>query len=730
MRYALRYVELMTAHPARIGSGGASVQPRNTGAARTAHAPGSWDLAEFHQELSALSERISDLRGRRRDGQPGDLLGALGLALAELEVAEDELRTCVEELRAHGERIALRVEGADREWQMLNTTFRELPVPVILLHPEGVIHRANDEAARLLGCDGDLLAGQPLAARVQSGYRRSFRSALGAAQRGARPGPVPVVLAGSTGVSAVRVQLAQLQTPPGARPLVSAVILPPDSLESDDARDCQDRRRPDDSRAVHETRGTRGSGESRDRGADAPDPPPGITPGADAACRAIFAANRTGSRDQKPDAAAQRDEVAKGVRRLDVVCRMTRLLVGEPLRPGPGLLQQAASLLADEFSARVIFYLVRAGTPHQVAAMPEDAPPYPRPAPGRRPGAKAVLEASTATAQRVARAVIASGAALLEPAPPAGGARPRPLGPVLGVPLGSGPETLGALVLLRCGESPGFTLPDLGLLEELGRHLAMALLAERDHRRQENAAQVLQFSLLPSALPAIPFTEVAGLYRPPCGGPQVGGDFYDAFATLDGWGLVVGDVCGKGVEAASVTAAVRHGIRTLSVWEERPDVVLEKVNHAMAVQHPTDRFVTAVFAHVKVEQGRARVRLASAGHLPAAVLRADGTVGLARGGGRPLGLCESIDAGVEDLVLEGGDVLLMYSDGVTEARDRHRSFFDDDRLLTALAGTRGLAAGAVVGAVEQQVVEFTGGSPQDDLTLLALRVVPQGEDLS
>lgn len=667
-----------------------------------AHGPGSWDLAEFHQELSALSERISDLRGRR-DGRPADILGALDLALVELEVAEDELRTCMEELHAHGERIAQRVEGADREWQMLNTTFRELPVPVFLLSPEGAIHRANDEAARLLGSTGEQLTGQPLAARVQAGYRRVFRSALGAAQRGARPGPLPLLLTSTDGTSAVRIQLAQLRTPPGTRPLISAVVLSPDSAESPDARDPR-LPRDDAARTDYAAAGT--------------------------VHRAIAASNRTSIRDRSPDTATQRDEVAMGVRRLDVVCRMTRLLVGEPLRPGPGLLERAASLLANEFSARVIFFLVRAGTPHQVAAMPADAPPYARPAPGPRPGTRAGREASTATAQRVARAVIASGAALLEPAPPVDGVTPRPLGPVLGVPLGTGPETLGALVLLRCGGSHGFTLPDLGLLEELGQHLAMALLAERDHRRQENAAQVLQFSLLPSELPEIPFTEVAGLYRPPGDGPQVGGDFYDAFAALGGWGLVVGDVCGKGVEAASVTAAVRHGIRTLSVWEEQPDVVLEKVNHAMAVQHPTDRFVTAVFAHVRAERGLARVRMASAGHLPAAVLRADGTVGFARGGGRPLGLCASPEAEVEELVLRGGDVLLMYSDGVTEARDRSRSFFDDDRLLTALAGTRGLSAEAVVSTVEQQVMEFAGGSPQDDLTLLALRVVPQEEDRS
>ncbi|MDJ0342701.1 SpoIIE family protein phosphatase [Streptomyces sp. H10-C2] len=658
-----------------------------------ARAPGSWDLAGFHQELSALSERISELRGRR-DGRPEDLLGALDLALVELEVAEEELRTCLEELHLHGEQIALRVEGADREWQMLNTTFRELPVPVFLLSPEGTIHRANDEAARLLSSTGERLTGKPLAAQVHVGYRRIFRSALGAALRGARPGPLPLLLTRADGTSAVHVQLARLETPPGARPLISAVVLSPD-----------------------DTPGSTGS--------------TGSVGSLHTAPRAIAAAGRAGARDKDGDAAAQRDEIAMGVRRLDVVCRMTRLLVGEPLRPGPGLLEQAVGLLATEFAARVIVFLVRAGTPHQVAAMPADAPPYARPragtGPGTKTGSRARREGSTATAQRVARAVIGSGAALLEPAPPAEAVGPRALGPVLGVPLGSGPETLGALVLLRSDGARGFTLPDLGLLEELGQHLAMALLAERDHRRRANAAQVLQASLLPAELPEIPYTQVAGLYRPPGEGPQVGGDFYDAFATLGGWGLVLGDVCGKGVEAASVTAAVRHGIRTLSVWEHHPEVVLEKVNQAMAVQHPTDRFVTAVVAHVRAEKDVARVRLASAGHLPAAVLRADGTVGLARGGGRPLGLCDSPEAEAEDLVLEGGDVLLMYSDGVTEARDHDRSFFDDARLLAALAGARGMSAEAVVRAVEQQVLEFTGGAPQDDLTLLALRVVPLEE---
>jgi serine phosphatase RsbU (regulator of sigma subunit) len=128
----------------------------------------------------------------------------------------------------------------------------------------------------------------------------------------------------------------------------------------------------------------------------------------------------------------------------------------------------------------------------------------------------------------------------------------------------------------------------------------------------------------------MPGLDWAAAYRGGTSGLDVGGDFYDVFPSPGGWGIALGDVCGKGEEAAAVTAMVRHGIRLLSLWDDDPAAVLSKVNTAMLAQQETSRFVTAVTAHLSWDEDCLRVKLTSAGHPGAAVLRAGGPYRSAR----------------------------------------------------------------------------------------------------
>ena len=195
-------------------------------------------------------------------------------------------------------------------------------------------------------------------------------------------------------------------------------------------------------------------------------------------------------------------------------------------------------------------------------------------------------------------------------------------GSVLSVPMRVEDSTAGVLTLVRPPDKPAFNLSDLRVLEDIGEHLALALRAERRDRRRSDTAAALRASLLPQVPAPMPGLDWAAAYRPGTQDIEVGGDFYDFFKSPGGWGLVLGDVCGKGEEAAAVVAMVRHGIRLLSFWDDHPAQVLAKVNAAMMARHESYRFVTAVAAHLRWRADRLDVKLTSAGHPAAALVRA------------------------------------------------------------------------------------------------------------
>ncbi|MFC1230665.1 MULTISPECIES: PP2C family protein-serine/threonine phosphatase [Streptomyces] len=253
--------------------------------------------------------------------------------------------------------------------------------------------------------------------------------------------------------------------------------------------------------------------------------------------------------------------------------------------------------------------------------------------------------------------------------------------------------------------------------------------AEADRARLQDALAVLQQSLLPAALPPVPGMETAAHYHT-ASPDRLGGDFYDVFP-VDGkrFAFFLGDVCGKGPQAAAVTSLIRYTLRAAALHD--PDPVsalstLNKVLHERYSDNGDPRYCTAVFGTLEPDPvtGEVAVRLASGGHPPALVLRADGTAGfLTTPGGLLVGVLPSARFVGATTVLAPGDTLLLYTDGITEARtgkDR-TALFGDEALLAFATGHAGVSPGAVIEALTGLLHSF-GDGLDDDTALLALGV--------
>jgi sigma-B regulation protein RsbU (phosphoserine phosphatase) len=250
--------------------------------------------------------------------------------------------------------------------------------------------------------------------------------------------------------------------------------------------------------------------------------------------------------------------------------------------------------------------------------------------------------------------------------------------------------------------------------------------AEQSEARARLLAQTLQESLIPPALPLIPGVQVAGVYRPAGRGDEVGGDFYDVFEIGRGdWAVVVGDVCGKGARAAVVTGVARYTIRAAAMRSRRPKVGLALVNQALLRQQ-SDRFCSMVYARLRQDvSGGFRLTVSSGGHpLPLRVTGSD-SAGLLGRPGTILGIVDSPTLHDASTVLHPGDVVLLYTDGVTEARHGDE-FFGDDRLAATLTALRGEDAATIAERLGDEVVDFQDGLPRDDVALVVLRIPAGG----
>jgi sigma-B regulation protein RsbU (phosphoserine phosphatase) len=249
--------------------------------------------------------------------------------------------------------------------------------------------------------------------------------------------------------------------------------------------------------------------------------------------------------------------------------------------------------------------------------------------------------------------------------------------------------------------------------------------AEESEERARVLARTLQESLIPPAPLGIPGLRVAAAYRPAGKGDEVGGDFYDVFETARGdWAIVVGDVCGKGVEAATVTALARYTVRAAAMGARRPRLVLATLNEAL-LRDRSDRFCTVVYARVRHRGGgRFRLVVASGGHpLPLRVIGATGEVAEVGRPGTILGVVDSPALAEAAVDLGPGDVVVFYTDGVVEGRQGDE-FYGEERVAALLAAHRESGAAAVAEALVEDVVAFQESLPRDDVAVVVLEVPP------
>ena len=279
---------------------------------------------------------------------------------------------------------------------------------------------------------------------------------------------------------------------------------------------------------------------------------------------------------------------------------------------------------------------------------------------------------------------------------------------------------IGVMTLVTAESRRRLGVDDLELAEQLARRAAVAVENARLHSRLALIAETLQESLLPNALPEIPGWNIASLYRP-AGAEQridVGGDFYDVFQSQAGWFVVIGDVTGKGVSAAALTALLRHGSRFASRYDPQPAAVLHELDEALH-DRSGDSLCTALCMRLAAD----RIVLSSAGHPPGLIVSADGAVTETPEPGPLLGAFSDVHWPEQTVAISPSDMLLLYTDGVTEApgeQDR----FGTSRLKQFLAAHAHATPQALLAALDRALTEFTAGRHrQDDVAALALRPI-------
>jgi serine phosphatase RsbU (regulator of sigma subunit) len=292
---------------------------------------------------------------------------------------------------------------------------------------------------------------------------------------------------------------------------------------------------------------------------------------------------------------------------------------------------------------------------------------------------------------------------------------------VMIVPLSARGRTLGAMSYVWAESGHTYTTEDLAFAQTLAARIALVIDNARLYRDRDHVARTLQQSLLPPELPSIDGAEIAARYRAAGEGIEAGGDFYDAFEIGNGeWTVALGDVCGKGPDAAALMGMVRHTIRAAAIRERAPARVLAMVNESVGRQTSEHEFCTAVAARLRPQGDRIIVWLCVAGHPPPALLRRDGSLEWIRGRGALLGVMEDADLAEDELRLAPGDLLVLYTDGVTDERGPAGGF-GADGLARVLQQSIGRTAGEVVDRIEQAVLVHGSGEPRDDIAILAIK---------
>ncbi|HEX8104016.1 MAG TPA: SpoIIE family protein phosphatase [Solirubrobacteraceae bacterium] len=291
------------------------------------------------------------------------------------------------------------------------------------------------------------------------------------------------------------------------------------------------------------------------------------------------------------------------------------------------------------------------------------------------------------------------------------------------VPLRTADAVIGALALAMAESGRSFDSDDASLAQGLAARAALHIRNAQLYTERSHIAKTLQAGLLPRRLPEVPHVEVAARYLAAGDQNDVGGDFYDVFPTGEEgvWAALIGDVTGKGPEAAALTSLVRHTLRTAAIRDADPIENLQVLNRAMLADTLSTRFCTVVYARVCPSPGSALVTVATGGHPPPLVLRAGGELERVDVRGSLVGGVEDPEFATRTLRLHAGDVMVLYTDGVTELRTRDPSY-GDRRLAETLLGHAGRDAAEIADAVQRTAVALQSGPPRDDIALLVLRV--------
>jgi serine phosphatase RsbU (regulator of sigma subunit)/PAS domain-containing protein len=602
---------------------------------------------------------------------PGAELGSL------LEAALAELGGAVEALAEADGRPAPDLAGdpaggPHAERRLLQAVFQQVPVPLFLLGLDGTVRRANAAAGQLLGSSSGYATGKLFTAFIDLPFRAAVQSQVAAV---VRTGEVRALRCG---------------------------VLTADGTVEREITACPVQVRGDSGQLLV----------AMDAPGAAP-PGPGPDPGDDAS--------------QSPSGHLV---LQSATRRVDLVTSATRILLESVSHSESVTMQRFARLLARELSAWLILDVERQQRlRRQLAVGPEDHPSDDLaravatvdPPPGSAPHQVHESGSSLLVAHAEDADILGDG--------PDGVPLLMQLGAtsVLCVPVSDGERSYGALTLARVAGHGHFGMADVGLVEELGEQLALAIRADRLLRHRSELADALQSSLLPRRPRQPPGTEVAASHVAATRAQDTGGDFYDIYPARDGWGVSIGDVCGRGQDAAAVTAAARHAIRVLAHWESDPAEVLRSANEVMMEEEFGGRFVTASVGHLQWRDGRLHVVLGSAGHPWPVLVRPDGRTQILQGGGLPLGIFPDSEPAIQELDLDPGDLLFFFSDGLTSACGPDMVYFED-RITDELAALGAESAARVVSRVREVVLEFCHGELRDDVTMMALRAIEPPAD--
>jgi serine phosphatase RsbU (regulator of sigma subunit) len=292
---------------------------------------------------------------------------------------------------------------------------------------------------------------------------------------------------------------------------------------------------------------------------------------------------------------------------------------------------------------------------------------------------------------------------------------------VMAVPLVARGEPVGAVTFATAESGRTFDGDDLRLVRELAARAGRAVENARLYRERSHIARTLQASLLPPRLPDVPGVELAARYRAAGEANDVGGDFYDVFPTGEHtWGVVVGDVLGKGAGAAAMIGLARHTLRAAAIRELDSVRVLSTLNEALYRESAQESFCTAVYLAIDVSDDLVEMEVTCAGHPLPLVLRENGGIETVGRPGTLLGAVPRLSLVPSRIELDTGDALVAFTDGIVEARSE-LGVFGEAGLKRLLATLLRVNARDIADRVARHAIDFQAGAPRDDLAVLVVR---------